>query len=191
MTTGLAPLHRWEYGHLTMPEPCGPHRSYELAAAWMDFFGWTVQDWGCGTAYAKQFFKRASYVGVDGSPSTWTDIVHDLRLPLTPLNGVDAHRPEGILIRHCLEHIEDWQIVLENALDAAQDRLCLVLAVPLAAYVTRTVAIAGNGAPDISFFPDDLIIPIHRAGFSVSLGVVPTRSQYNQETLFYCDRRPQ
>lgn len=182
------PLHRWEYGHLSVPQASGADPgSYELAAAWLDHFYEDfresyVEDWGCGSAYARQFFKKATYRGIDGSPSAWADEVRDLREARL---GVC----DGILIRHVLEHIEEWPLVWRNALTRASHRICLILRVPLAPEGQRLLSVAGNGAPEYSLYLWDIVQPLHRAGFTGIWQTFFSQTEYGQETIFYCERR--
>ena len=182
------PLHRWEYGHLTEPQASGADESsYALASAWLDHFyedfrdSW-VEDWGCGSAYAKRFFKKSRYRGIDGSASLFADEVRDLR-ERAPASS------DGILIRHVLEHIEEWTLVWRNALVAANHRVCLVLRVPLAQDGQRLLAVGGNGAPEYSLYLWDIVTPLHRAGFTGIWQTFASQTEYGQETIFYCERR--
>ena len=184
------PLHRWEYGHLSEPQPSGADAgSYALAAAWLDHFyedfrESVVEDWGCGSTYAKRFFVKARYQGIDGSPSPFPHEVRDLRERAT-IN----HYCDGILIRHVLEHIEEWPLVWRNALLAATHRICLVLRVPLAETAQRLLAVGGNGAPEYSLYLWDIVAPMHRAGFTGIWQTFASQTEYGQETIFYCERR--
>ena len=113
------PMGRWEasYAKLGSPYCYGNVESYRVAASLLDGLP-VVEDWGCGCAYAKQFFAHSKYIGVDGSKSEWCDIVDDLE--------TRASSPDGILMRHVLEHNNRWKEVLTNALDRAQVRLVVV-----------------------------------------------------------------
>jgi len=113
------PIGKWsEYRTETECKCYGKVASYEMAAAFLDVKGWVVEDWGCGRAFAKQYFKQARYVGVDGSESRFCDVVDDLR---TRNSVVD-----GILLRHVLEHNLMWQWILQGAIRCCPKRLCVV-----------------------------------------------------------------
>lgn len=114
------PVGRWEKGYTTMTEPkCyGDEEGYVEAAAWLDDLD-TVEDWGCGGAYARRFFKHASYLGIDGSKSPLNDITEDLLKR--------DSKPDGILMRHVLEHNLRWKRLLTNAHKCAQKRLLVVM----------------------------------------------------------------
>jgi hypothetical protein len=106
----------------TDPQPYGASRSYELgAAALADCV--TVEDWGCGLGWFKQFLPdTVTYVGVDGSASPHADVVDDLLTRQTTV--------EGIFMRHVLEHNYDWELVLDNALASFTGRMVLVVFTP-------------------------------------------------------------
>jgi hypothetical protein len=118
----------------------GPATTYVEAAKLLDVDGWTVADWGCGSAAAKKYFNRAKYIGVDGSPG-FADKVADLR---------EYHEPsDGILLRHVLEHNYDWPEILINALQAARKRLVIVLFLPMKKH-TELYAITNGGIPALN-----------------------------------------
>jgi hypothetical protein len=113
---------KWDvaYADATVdPQPYGASRSYELgAAALADCI--TVEDWGCGLGWFKQF--HIGCIGVDGSDSPHADVVDDLA---TRRSSV-----EGIFMRHVLEHNYQWQTVLDNALASFTRRMVLVIFTP-------------------------------------------------------------
>jgi hypothetical protein len=78
-----------------------------------------VEDWGCGTTYARRFIG-APYWGVDGVRSKFNDEQADLAAPRP------APAPK-ILMRHVLEHNWNWRDILENLLNSFTDRAALVL----------------------------------------------------------------
>jgi len=114
---------KWDYSAAAAPAAYGAPDTYRLAAAWLDGCGSVVEDWGCGTAYARQFFTQSRYVGVDGSTSKFADTVADLLTYISP--GAD-----GILLRHVLEHNPQWEALLARALGAARRRVAVVLYIP-------------------------------------------------------------
>lgn len=113
----VSPLNKWDYSQEIGNIPYGDVESYRRAASFLDVPG-TVEDWGCGRAYARQFFKTAKYIGVDGTASRYCDEHDDLRLRVSS--------PDGILLRHVLEHNVCWQWILQAACRAARRKLCLV-----------------------------------------------------------------
>lgn len=118
----IDPVGKWpEYAN-GEPRIYGRERSYVEAAAFLDLPGTTVEDWGCGWGHARRFFTRATYVGVDGSESKYCDVVDDLRTRVST--------PDGILLRHVLEHNLMWQWVLQSAVRSNPKRLCIVFFLP-------------------------------------------------------------
>jgi len=77
-----------------------------------------VEDWGCGTTYARRFIG-APYSGIDGCVSKFADEQVDLSKYQTSV--------PKILMRHVLEHNWDWREILENLLNSFTDRACLIL----------------------------------------------------------------
>lgn len=109
--TTVATPHKWDHSRASY----GLDESYRLG---MDFLAGCkeVEDWGCSSAYAKRFCKT-SYIGVDGTPGQ-ADVVVDL--------STYQSNPEGIFMRHVLEHNDSWRDLLANALKSFTKRMTLV-----------------------------------------------------------------
>ena len=103
------PLYRYGSG--------GHDISYVKAAEFLDDLP-LIEDWGCGSTYAGRFFKRAEYIGIDGSSP--------MALLKADLQTYQSNVP-GILMRHVLEHNRNWQRVLHNAIASFQRKFCLVM----------------------------------------------------------------
>jgi hypothetical protein len=118
-------MHQWDhhYANLSAPEPYGDSPSYRMAAEWMHGCI-TVEDWGCGKGWLRSLIDREAYLGVDGSKSPFADVVDDLATRITVC--------DGIVLRHVLEHCDNWADVLDNAVRSAIERLCIVLFTPVA-----------------------------------------------------------
>lgn len=108
--------------------PYGKEETYRRAIEFLDIGG-IIQDWGCGTAYAKRFVQKSSYTGIDGSKSGFENKIVDLR--------TFTSNPTCILMRHILEHNYDWAFILENALQSFQKRMALVMFMSFSPDVTR------------------------------------------------------
>jgi len=146
-------------------------QSYRKAAEFLDDAPLLeVEDWGCGTAYAKRFF-RCRYVGVDQAPG-FADRIADLRYYDT-----EAH---GILLRHVLEHNVEWPRILRNALKSA-DKLALVIFTPFAETTRQIAWNPGYNVPDISFRREDLTDHFN----SYKSETFSSSTQYGTETIFY------
>lgn len=112
---------KWRYKN-TAPFAYGNNTSYTRAARWLDLPGEVVEDWGCGGGWARQFFRQARYVGLDGSRSHFCDRQVDFQEYVSSVDGV--------LVRHVLEHNHNWQAILRNAVESFQHRMVLVLFMP-------------------------------------------------------------
>jgi glycosyltransferase involved in cell wall biosynthesis len=138
-----------------------------------------VEDWGCGTAYARKFVKHGRYIGLDGSWSLHCDQVVDLR---TYRSQADA-----ILMRHILEHNWEWKKVLENALASFRKKFVLVMFTPFSAGETHSIGSSFEGTvPDLSFRKEDLLEVIRPLPFTEES--VPSATQYGYEHVFYITR---
>lgn len=168
-------MGKWIYG--SVPSfPYGDETSYKKAVEFLDG-PYIIEDWGCGTAYAQKFVKRGRYVGVDGSWSLHRHISADLR---TYRSSADA-----ILMRHILEHNDEWQKVLENALASFQKKMCLIIFTPFSDK-THQIVMNPNGVPDISFCKDDLMK--YLAPFNPKEEVFQSATQYSTEHIFYLEK---
>jgi len=133
-----------------------------------------VEDWGCGTAWAKRFMRGGVYVGVDGTPHKAVDMVVEL--------AEYQSQTEGLLIRHVLEHNSDWRDILENAVASFSKRLVIVVSTPFGTE-TREIKANWSGIPDISFSRDDLMGALK--GLECREEAVSTRTAYGEERIFY------
>lgn len=121
--------------------------TYEPGLAWLLETCETVEDWGCGMAWGRRYVPAGRYKGIDGSPAAgeFADVICDLR---------DwRSTPDGIFIRHVLEHNLDWDVILANAMGSFRKRLVLVTFTP---FSDRTHPLAGGGLIDLSFRKEDL-----------------------------------
>lgn len=96
---------------------------YKKAAAFLDNGG-LVEDWGCGTGWAKRYFSE--YRGLDGAPSSYVkaadvvDLVHHVSNPLVP----------NILCKHALEYNIEWLQIFDNIKRSFTRRFCLITSTP-------------------------------------------------------------
>lgn len=99
----------------------GSEASYQAGMEWLKPCS-LVEDWGCGPAYSKKY-REGSYIGIDGTEG-FCDKVADLR----------TYKSEvpGIFMRHVLDHNEQWQSILENAIESFQERMSLIFFTPWA-----------------------------------------------------------
>ena len=109
-------LGKWDEHHVAIRRFGETDESYIKAAEWL---GDSVEDWGCGCIWAKQFFKQ--YRGVDGS-GPFCDVRADLTEYLS--HGYN------ILCRHVLEHNKNWRHILANLVASFDKRACIILSIP-------------------------------------------------------------
>lgn len=186
-TPAASNVGKWDhwYGGMTKDNPYamnyGDTATYLMAAAFMVDID-VVEDWGCGAGGFKRF-HRGTYIGLDGSKTPIADKIVDLcRYHSTP---------DGILIRHVLDHNYDWAIILDNALASFQRKLCLVLFTPLTES-TREIAhnaVHGIDVPDLSFSTADIDARFVAAGvrFEAYTGI-PTHTGYGAEHVWFAWR---
>ncbi len=77
----------------------------------------SIEDWGCGTGGFKRFIQKnddIKYIGIDGSITPFADIQQDLT--------IYKSKPEGIFMRHVLEHNYEWEKILNNACGSFQKK---------------------------------------------------------------------
>lgn len=143
------PVGVWSerYKGATQPASYGDEGSYRLAASILDKGG-VIEDWGCGLAYARKFFTRTKYIGIDGSWSRMCDEVDDLEKR--------DSKPDFILLRHVLEHNIRWANVLRNAVRCAKSQVLVIIFTKFSNPETH-YAFDPDGIPCISFSYHDLI----------------------------------
>jgi hypothetical protein len=172
----MSNLNRWERWYVNMdePSPYGNTITYALAADFLKDCA-VVEDWGCGKGWFRTL-RPHGYIGIDGTISPFADKHVDFTRYISTADGV--------LLRHVLEHNYEWQSILDNAVETAQKKICVVLFTPL---VEETKEIAFNddvGVPDISFKLTDILDRLY--GFlDVRIDELQTKTQYEVETVIY------
>ena len=145
----IATGDRWHYPDDGIgPDPGTDDTTYRLCAEWLAETCATIEDWGAGMGYARKFIPAGvTYTTVDWAPSAGADITADaaVRRP--------DPAPDGILLRHVLEHNDRWQAVLDNAVATFRRRLALVIFTPFAETTRR---LTDQWPIDWSFRKDDL-----------------------------------
>jgi GT2 family glycosyltransferase len=156
----------------TMGGECyGIEETYKKAIAFID--GGPVEDWGCGTTYARKLVTN-KYTGVDGTPD-YCDVVADL--------AKYKSNTHGILLRHVLEHNFLWEDILKNAL-ASCKMLAIVVCTPFAE-TTRLLSFDEFGIPIFSFRKEDLTK--HFSSYTEELVNGEAWGQACTETIFYVE----
>jgi hypothetical protein len=152
------------------PFPYGDELSYRKAAQFLSGCG-LVEDWGCGTGWARRYFDR--YRGIDGTAGH-ADAVCDLR--------DYRSTADCIHIRHVLEHNVDWQLILDNAIHSFVRRLVVTVFTPFADR-TQIIGITPDGIPDIALGYSDLC---SRFGPFIDCEErFASATFYGAETMFY------
>ena len=140
----------------------------------------TVEDWGCGAGWFRQYLPPSvQYRGVDGSRSPYADAIVDLA---TYASDVD-----GILLRHVLEHNDDWRSVLANAVRSFRKKLVIVLFTPFSEATRILVRYEEMDIPDLSFCKSDLIPFLQGFRWHLEEGI-RTKTQYGVEHIFFIEK---
>lgn len=188
----MSNLGRWEpwYASLTpdaLPRPYGGSASYEMGARWLKDCP-TVEDWGCGYGWARQFYAEGQYRGIDGTVTPFADEVADLAVR-------DAPGAAGIFMRGVVEHDYRWAKILDNAYRSFAQRMCLVLFTPMVLDGPKEIDfVTAIGVPDLSFSYANILDPMRRkAAGSGSIKVLIERLEspdtgYGQETVFLMEK---
>jgi hypothetical protein len=161
---------RWNYLD-TEPFPYDDEEAYKIGMELLADCE-VVEDWGCGTAWAKRY-RKGKYVGVDSAPG-YADVVADLRLYHSDV--------DGIFMRGVLEHnAEGWESILDNALDSCQ-QLVLVMFTP---FTERTTVIytSGDGWKDLSFAEKDIEDRFGDRLFTKR--AIDNNTQFGQERIYH------
>src|SRR5919109_991423 len=162
------------------PWPYGDTTSYEIGAAWLERCAF-VEDWGCGAGWLRTLVPPHRYRGIDGTSSAFCDEVVDL--------VAYRSRVPAVFMRHVLEHDDNWQQILDNAVPSFTERMALILFTPERA-VTEAIAYEPHiGVPDIAFrladitdrFPKDVTFTVQR---------ISSATHYGGETILLLERRP-
>jgi hypothetical protein len=167
---------KWNYEYVDQ-FAYGDETSYRKGMAYLDGHG-VIEDWGCGTAWAKRYVTKSTYIGIDSSKSRFADKVVDLR---SYTSTADC-----IFIRHVLEHSTDWEAILDNAVASFQRRMALVIFTPFGDQTRQIATYAG--IPDISFNEADLTA--HFRGLRYSQETLMTNTQYGLERIYLIEKAP-
>lgn len=173
---------KWDawYQDVQARRPYGDTVTYRLGAEFLAPCT-TIEDWGCGLGWMRNFVPKDRYLGVDGSNSRFADRIVDLE---SHTSDVD-----GIFMRHVLEHNYGWERILANAVSSFRRRLVLVTFTPHGATTHELVFHDDPGVPDLSFAKRDLTA--HFAGLRWREETYETDTQYGTETVFFVERVPE
>ena len=169
--------------------PYGPQISYLLA---LDFLSncHPIQDWGCGANWFKTLaadkYPDLKITGVDGSGKQ-CDLLADL------VTFQPEAKPEGILLRHVLEHNNEWELIFRNALSCTTKKLMLILFTPFSETVTKAepdyIFDNGDTCPNLSFPQQTLLQIMREYGFEAAVQTIKSKDlPHNLENLFYATK---
>jgi hypothetical protein len=160
----------------------GEALTYRMAAAFLADVE-DVEDWGCGKG-GFRLFCQSKYKGIDGSTTPYADQIADL--------CTYRSSPQGILLRHVLEHNYEWEKILHSAVMSFQKKLCIILFTPFSSEKTAEIAhnkALGVDVPDLSLSQEEL--EKHLAGLRWKLfRDLTTKSQYKVEHVYCVWREP-
>lgn len=170
-------LGKWDYSIVSDVCFSDPDcKSYKKAA---EFLGDTVEDWGCGTAWAKRYFKN--YRGIDGSLSK--NIPKENVLDLVDYTS----SVDNVLIREVLEYNTEWKKILDNVKKSFKKKLCLIISTPFAEK-THVSYISPNGIKERQFKKEDILNEFPEAEFKVKEELIKTDHLYNQDWILYVEK---
>jgi tetratricopeptide (TPR) repeat protein len=178
-------LGRWDawYAKEQESKAYGDDKTYALGSVWLCDL--EVEDWGCGLGWFARHVGAngpRSVLGIDGSHSNYATVVEDLIQRQS--------QPEGVFLRHVLEHDRQWPVILRNAVASFRKRMVLVIFTPWNENGTEvlgeTVMPDGFAVPTLSFRRKDLVDEF--ASFLVREETVSTDTQYGIEHVFYLEK---
>jgi SAM-dependent methyltransferase len=167
-------LGKWDYSSVDQVCYSDPKQeSYKKAAKFLED---SCEDWGCGTGWAKRYFKN--YRGIDGSSHYNVDEVVDL---VNYRSDVD-----NILMREVLEYNKEWQKVLENVKKSFKKKFCLIISTPFAEK-THVEEYFGD-IPEIQFRKQDILDMFPKDKFELKEEIIKTDHLYKQDWILYVEK---
>lgn len=183
--TASSMVGKWDYSGLS--EACfsdNNQESYKKAAG---FLIDNVEDWGCGTGWAKRYFKN--YKGIEGSIAKNVDVVADL---------VDyASKCENILMREVLEYNTDWKKILQNVKESFSKKFCLIISTPFSKKTRvgfwhkplKADGSEGEGKiPEMYFNKQDILDEFPESEFKVKEETIKTNHLYGKDWILYVEK---
>jgi hypothetical protein len=162
--------------------------SYKKAAAFLGA-DQPMEDWGCGTCWARRYFTN--YKGIDGSPSQFISAKETVDL-VNYTSNVD-----NILMRQVLEFNANWRQILTNVKKSFTKKFCLIICVPFAETETlsRTypiydkngqLASASITVPEYNLKKQDILDFF--LDCKVSEELIVTKQNWNQDWILYVEK---
>lgn len=175
-------LNKWDYS--VVDEVCYSDEKQESYKKSAEFLGDTVEDWGCGTGWAKRYFTN--YKGIDGSPGKYVDEVADL--------VYYTSNCDNILMREALEYNIEWENILDNVKKSFKKKFCLIISTPFIEEtqitLTKDIEIADKTVEinEFSFKKQDILDFFPEKEYKVSEETIVTNHYYNQDWILYVER---
>ena len=140
-----------------------------------------IEDWGCGRGYFQWLCKPGQCVNLDCSCTPWADKQVDL---VEYTSSVP-----GIMMRSVLEHNDEWETILRNALASFTERMALVIATP---FGDRQIDVLVHPeAPFYSFSMSQITSVIDSCQAKWHFHDVPiTDGMFPYEHIFYIWKEP-
>lgn len=184
------PTELWSYRYDGHPFAYGSEVSYRIGALLLRDCS-TIDDWGCGAQWFREEMRginqTCQVIGIDGSAGS-CDVIADLAT-YSP-----TEQPDGLFMRHVLEHNRNWRGILKNALQSFRRRMVLVLFTP---FSTETHSLyeytfpQGGSVPNISFRREDLEAVIHAGGCRPWIAEIESpRTDNGSETVIVIEATP-
>jgi hypothetical protein len=153
--------------------------SYRIAGNYLSGKG-LVEDWGCGTTFARQFIG-SPYRGVDGSWSKWAD-------EQVSLIDYKSKVPK-ILMRHVLEHNWEWRTILKNMLESFTDRAVLILFLKPMEVDTNISFSDPEGIPGLALCEKDLEFILKSSDVNIIMEELETNTPpQNYERIYFLEK---
>jgi hypothetical protein len=170
------------------PFPYGTDLTYRLGAEFLVACR-TVEDWGCGTQWFRRVMQKinpgARVIGLDGSAG-YCDRIVDL------VDYRPEELPDGIFLRHVLEHNQAWRTLLDHALESFNRRMVLVLFTPFAdreTLLSNYEFPTGGSCPYLSLSQRELELILCRHGMQYRFETMPSPdTEIGLETVFWIIR---
>jgi hypothetical protein len=140
-----------------------------------------LEDWGVGAGGFKRF--RPDAIGVDGSNTPFADKKY--------IDLVEYETTcDGIYMRHVLEHNEEWEKILTNAVNSATKKICIVLFTELSKKGTKELARENNvssgiDVPDLALDRNVFMDILKKGGAGdIKIESYDTATTYGKEFIF-------
>jgi len=182
-------LGKWEFLYQeSAPFPFGSDLTYQIGAEFLAGCR-TIEDWGCGTQWFRGVMSGINpgtrVTGLDGSAG-YCDQVVDL------CEYAPEELPDGLMIRHVLEHNFDWRMILNRAVKSFTHRMILILHTPTVEQETLLYEYPfpdGGSCPYLSLPQDELEQILASHGLSYHQETIPSPdSEFGHETIFWINR---